>query len=92
MNEKEKARWGKIREKGKTKYILIHGIIGWGFITTIAYTVVTFLIDVVSGADLSLLKSLRDFAIALMVFPAIGFWQSLSRWAKNENEYKNNYQ
>ncbi|TDX52082.1 hypothetical protein [Orenia marismortui] len=88
MNEEEKRKWEQIKARGKLHYILIHGILGWGFITALAYLFFTFIIKY--GFDLSLLSSkdfLQELAISLIVFPIVGILQSLFAWNKKERIY-----
>ncbi|PRX34745.1 hypothetical protein BX659_10260 [Orenia metallireducens] len=88
MNKKEKERWEQIRAKGKLRYILVHGIIGWGVSTAIIYTLVGLIMDKGIGMEnISLQKSLIDLAIALVVFPTVGVLQSIFTWNKKEQEY-----
>ncbi|OCL26200.1 hypothetical protein U472_09310 [Orenia metallireducens] len=85
MNPKERVRWEKIRAKGKSKYILIHGVVGWGFSTAIIYTLIGLIMDKRIGIDnISLQKSLVDLTIALVVFPDVGVLQSIFTWNKKE--------
>ena len=79
MNRKQIQRWKGIREKGAKRFVLTHGVFGWGipmFIT------MTFLVNKVSLIDTSkILSSIGIWAIGGICF-------GIYMWKWSEKKYR----
>jgi hypothetical protein len=88
MKETQKIRWEKTKARGKKKYIIYNGILGWGIPTAILFTLITTLMDnksITFNQELykSFLISLITFSVGGILF---GFWT----WHWIERLYRKN--
>ncbi|WP_345240600.1 hypothetical protein [Pontibacillus salipaludis] len=93
MNErhtKAKEKWSKIREKGRTHYILYYGVLGWGLSTGLLF----FLL----GEGMEHKLTFEDYftrgwalelAIAIGSFLLGGLLFGYTMWGLNEGNYTN---
>lgn len=70
MSESQKLEG--LLAKGKWRYIVLHGVLGWGIITALLYSTLMFWINSTT--------SLQSIAINLLLFPVTGFFWGLFSW------------
>ena len=75
-------KWSKTRTKGKFKFVLIDGVLGYGLITAIVCSVI---LQIISPQKNIFLRPL----IFLIVFSIIGIIKGLLSWYRNEKKYQN---
>ncbi len=79
-------KWQKIRKKGKLRYIIMHGLLGWGVTAGLIYAIVNSLVE--SGFNLVQFFSMEfymNLSIAMVIFPIVGIFQSYYTWRKNRS-------
>lgn len=79
MNSKNK--WEETRNKGKARYILFHGVLGWGVPTAILWSI---LMEFISPTD----AFWQRLLIALILFPIGGIAFGYFTWIASESKYK----
>ena len=62
-------KWAKIREKGKQRFVLVNGVLGWGVSTAILWV---FLMEFLEPSENIWVRPIT----ALIIFPIAGvaFW------------------
>ncbi|TVP64074.1 MAG: hypothetical protein EA342_17180 [Leptolyngbya sp. LCM1.Bin17] len=81
MARSEKQRyldWAKTRQKGKTRFIVVQGALGWGIPTAVLWWV---LMRVMSNTNANL-------PIALILFPVGGLFWGWWVWHMSERWFK----
>ena len=80
--KENKSNWAETRKMGKTKFILVYGMLFWGLIMAVAF----FFLNLSENASIPwyihLLISLGIFAIA-------GYFVGLLSWNSAEKKYHN---
>ena len=67
------ARWARIRRKGPLRFILLRGVLGWGLVAALVYSLVMW---AVAGANLRVLLPL-----SMVIFPIGGvLWGAALSW------------
>ena len=67
------ARWARIRRKGPLRFILLRGVLGWGLVAALVYSLVMW---AVAGANLRVLLPL-----SMVIFPIGGvLWGAVMWW------------
>jgi len=81
MNMKQKAalKWATTRKLGRNKYLLWHGILGFGLGVSLLLTLFEF----VTQQQITPIWVL----IRCVVFPTVGFFIFTSRWDTMENKF-----
>ena len=79
LDEAQLARWAVTREKGKARFILLHGMLGWGLTTAVLYSLLMWL---VMDASLKVL-----LPIALILFPIGGLLWGWCVWSFSERAF-----
>ena len=85
VNKKQFEAWSKLRERGENKFIWLRGVIFWGVLTALLWSI---LMQFITPTD----NFLRRTIIAFILFPIGGFFWGKIVWKsseKNYNEYKN---
>lgn len=96
MNEKQIKRWEAIRQKGKWHFVLLDGIVKWGFSTAILSSLLTYLITplfnnhTVSFSPTNLLLSFVIFSIMGILFGLSLWWLAESRYQQYQATPPNN--
>lgn len=67
-------RWTKIRERGRKRFVLLYGVLGWGVPTALLFTIWNGFAE---GWDGLLAKLL----ISLVIFPIGGIFWGMLMWA-----------
>jgi hypothetical protein len=75
------AKWEEIRNKGKTRYILVAGVLFWGLITA---TLSTLIVWLRSDGSLEFLDLIWPF----VVFPITGIFWGTAMWWFMERMYR----
>jgi hypothetical protein len=79
MNSEQKEKWKRIRSKGKIRFILLRGVLSWGFPVGLIYSLWTHWSESIMIKVLSI--------VIFMVFG--GFIWGLLYWMSMEKKYKN---
>jgi hypothetical protein len=69
--------WSRVRLLGRTRFILLYGVLLWGGFSAVLSTLFFHL---VAGN----ISTMRFFAIALFVFPAFGVLLGADLWRRGE--------
>jgi hypothetical protein len=80
MNEEQKRKWQQRRQMGKSKYLLLYGILPWSLSLTVLFGVIEVLTQ---GEVYS-----SWIPIRLVLFATLGFFVSNSRWQSKERLYE----
>lgn len=70
---KQRARWLQVRAKGRWHFILWRGVVGWGLLTAILFSILVS----VTNENIGFIEVLLIAAIA---FPIGGFFWGLAMW------------
>jgi putative flippase GtrA len=81
MNPHQYDKWSKVREKGKTHFVWFNGVLFWGILTGIMWSVVMMYVMPNKNPYVT-------FIIALILFPISGYWGSKWTWHRNEKQYE----
>ena len=81
MRADKAAQWALIRERGRRRYILVTGLLGWALPVACLST----LINHVIGAPGPFVPRL---AIAVVVAPVFGYLFGVLMWSQNERDYR----
>jgi len=73
-------RWEKVRKAGKGRFIIIHGVIGWGCLTAILVSILSAL---TSGFTWSIGPVIKNF----VTYPIGGVFFGWWLWNYFEEEY-----
>lgn len=73
-------KWAKTREKGKQRFVLINGVLGWGVTTAILWAA---LMEYIEPSENIWVRSI----IALIIFPIAGVAFGHLMWKKSEKAY-----
>ncbi|MBS4537486.1 hypothetical protein GOQ27_03375 [Clostridium sp. D2Q-11] len=88
MKEKQFHKWTELREKGKTKYVWIYGVIFWGIPVAILSEILVQLLD--GNYSFGFLYN-NDFYYKflgrLIIFSIAGIFYGLSSWKSNEKKW-----
>jgi hypothetical protein len=80
MNETGQRKWQKKRQMGKSRYLLIHGVLLWSLSLTVLFGAIEYLSQ---GEVYS-----SWIPIRLVLFATLGFFVSNSRWQTKEKLYE----
>ena len=73
-------KWAKIREKGKQRFVLVNGVLGWGVATAIFWAV---LMEFIEPSENIWVRPIT----ALIIFPIAGVAFGHLMWNKSEKAY-----
>ena len=74
-------KWAKTREKGKQRFVLVNGVLGWGVTTAILWCV---LMELIEPSQNIWVRPI----IALIIFPIAGIVFGHLMWDKSEKAYE----
>lgn len=74
-------KWAKAREKGKQRFVLANGVLGWGVPTAILWAILMELIEPLENIWV------RP-TIALIIFPIAGIAFGHLTWNRSEKAYE----
>jgi hypothetical protein len=81
MNPKQRERWAKTRQMGRTRFVWLVGVLGWGVSVGIGWSLA---MAAVNGWDrLPVL-----LPIALIGFPIGGYFFGTLTWRWSEKQYE----
>jgi hypothetical protein len=81
MNKRRAEKWAVIRAKGRGRYILVNGVLLWGILTGVLWSIIM--------SALQGWHSLSFFLpTALIIFPVCGYFFGAWTWKKTEGEYQ----
>ena len=81
MNEVIMKDWHDTRKQGKTAFVIKNGVLFWGLFAAVIWSLAMHYIQ---PTDPVWIRAL----VAVIVFPAIGFYVGLVTWRKKEKEYR----
>lgn len=73
------AQWAITRQKGKRNFILLHGVLGWGLVTALLYSLMMWWL-----MDASLKQLLP---LTLVLFPLGGVFWGWAVWTASERAF-----
>ena len=74
-------KWAQIREKGKQRFVLVNGVLGWGVSTAILWV---FLMEFLEPSENIWVRPIT----ALIIFPIAGVAFGYLMWNKSEKAYE----
>ena len=74
-------KWAKTREKGKQRFVLVNGVLGWGVPTAILWAI---LMEFIESSENIWVRP----TIALIIFPIAGIAFGHLTWNKSEKAYE----
>lgn len=74
-------KWAKTREKGKQRFVLVNGVLGWGVSTAILWAA---LMEFLEPSENIWVRPI----IALIIFPIAGIAFGHLMWNKSEKAYE----
>jgi uncharacterized protein YacL len=80
MNLKQMKHWEKTISKGKLRFILIDGLLTWGFCVGI---LIKIIVNWFEGKP----NSILDLVIRFIMFSILGCLFALRMWKKQERKY-----
>ncbi len=91
MSNKQKEQWAKIRSKGRTRYVFLHGVLKLGVIFTMIGYLGDIIFEVIWASWFGPIN--RDpsghFISKIIVGMILGFIIGIMNWVQNEKNYKN---
>ncbi|WP_410511501.1 hypothetical protein PaeBR_15610 [Paenibacillus sp. BR2-3] len=86
MKEAQRNKWEKTRTKGKKRFLIINGIVGWGISTALLFTLISSFFDhqytIIFDKDF-----IMDLVTSLIIFPVGGLFWGLWVWSWMEKLY-----
>jgi len=76
------TKWQQIRKQGFVRFVIIRGVLGWGIVTAILYSLLMW---VFSDTDMS-----RLLPISLVIFPIGGLLGGAFIWWFSDRKHKQN--
>ena len=80
MNPKQVERWARIRQMGRTRYIWLHGVLGWGLTVGVVWAVI-----MAASRGWDRLPIL--LALAVIGFPIGGYFFGVVTWKTSEKQF-----
>ncbi|MCA9323257.1 MAG: hypothetical protein KDB53_21145 [Planctomycetes bacterium] len=83
MNSTDKYldQWSETRKRGKLRYVLAYGVVGWGVLTAVLFSFIMSLMGD-GGTFLSYL------AVSIIVFPIGGILFGSTMWTWSERKHR----
>ncbi len=82
MREKDRAKWERVRAKGKRRFVIRRGVLGWGLGTGILSSVLL----AVEGAPS--FHPWLELPVAMLVFAAGGYFWGSWMWDILDRQYQ----
>ena len=73
-------KWARIREKGKQRFVLVYGVLGWGVSTGLLWSLLMAFIEPSENVW-------GKLAIAMIIFPIAGIAFGHLTWNKSEKGF-----
>lgn len=80
MDEKARIKWEKLRVMGKRKFVIQFGVLRWGILTAVLWSV---FMHIAQPVEQWYIRPL----IALVLFPLGGAFVGIISWNSNEKKY-----
>jgi len=80
MSQKQIEEWGKTRLMGRQRFIWVRGVLGWGFLTGILWSLVMSANQGFTSFPIFLAKG-------IILFPTGGYFWSVWVWKSSEQQY-----
>lgn len=80
MTRRQYEKWAILREKGKRHFVWFHGVLMWGIVTGILWSVA---MSYYSPSEHIYIRPI----IALIIFPISGYFGSKWTWNRNEQKH-----
>jgi hypothetical protein len=84
MNESRRKKWEKTRAKGKKKYIIYNGVVGWGITTALLVVLINIFINNDSSQT-----NFYNLVLPFVFFPIGGIFWGAWTWNWAEKQYNN---
>lgn len=88
MSPKQIRRWAKTRQMGRTRFVWLIGVLGWGLISGLCFPLVIAVVGsaypVVPGWE----RYPVNLAMSLLLFPIGGYFFGVCTWWVTEREYQ----
>jgi hypothetical protein len=81
MTPRQVESWSRTRAKGRTRFVWLTGVVSWGLLVAIFWSVAMASFQ---GWD----RFPRRLGIALILFPIGGYWFGSYVWRKSEEQYE----
>jgi hypothetical protein len=81
MTPKQAERWARVREKGRTRFVWIRGVFGWGIPVAVFWSI---WMGWIQGWDRLWILT----PLALVLFPIGGYFWGVVMWRKFESAYQ----
>jgi hypothetical protein len=81
MNEKKLIVWKRTRKIGKTRYVILYGVLIWGIAAGLSFPFLQWIL-------FNQPTGLHHFVISLIVFQIIGIFVGIMTWNKSEKMYR----
>jgi hypothetical protein len=81
MNEKKVKRWERTRKMGKTRYIIVYGVLIWGIVAGLSFPFIQWILfNQPPGPS--------RFVLSLIVFQITGIFVGIVTWNNSERMYQ----
>ncbi|MEE9328784.1 MAG: hypothetical protein V3V30_01495 [Parvularculaceae bacterium] len=85
---KDLLKWGKIREQGWLKFVLLYGVLLWGMLSGLLYALITsFVLPKIFGGSFGASFSIM-LPVSLGLFGIGGVFWGMALWAINQARWK----
>ena len=81
MSDVQAAKWAEIRTRGRRRYILMNGVLGWGVPMAVTLTIFKKFLFEAPGPFLGRLS------LTLVAYSIGGVWFGKKMWADSERRY-----
>ncbi len=88
MTLKEFERWQSIRQGGRTSFIWMQGVLGYGVVMAVVMAIVLTLFNMIGGGGFDPHFLVRQLVIDLIFFPLVGYGWGAWVWSRTEKRYQ----
>jgi hypothetical protein len=75
------SQWERVRQRGRRRYVVLYGVIGWGLLIALLSSAIHALISGLDGA-------VRNLAFNLVMMPLFGILFGYWMWSYNEDKHR----
>lgn len=80
MDQKQRAKWERTRAKGMWRFVLLSGVLFWGGLVIIFWSIYRYLVRGLGFLD--------ELSFTVPIFLAAGFVFGLTTWLIAEHKYR----
>jgi drug/metabolite transporter (DMT)-like permease len=80
MDEKKAKTWGRTRKMGKTRYVIVYGVLIWGIVAGLTFPFIQWIL-------FNQPPEPPHFVLSLIVFQITGIFVGIITWNKSERMY-----